>query len=382
MSFALLLSILFLFGCAKPTTQRPTASLPEISQEITFQAREEFRQRADLNNRIQRVADTILMAGSDFCNDVKEESGFYYFDKNVFDEVDLITKDLFLDYYGLSEIGDYPYIYSVRQGSGAEKGGMRKGDRIVRFNQRSVKPEFKEVKLKYIDSSGIVYKTEIKEKWVNILKDQLRKSLIHDEVPVEVTRDDTTLKFSISRDKICINEVFSVQGGQVNAYTDGKNISITVGMAKFASDEELALVIAHELAHCVEGHIGKKRKNSILGSLAGGIVDGLVQGGLGVQTYGKYGRRGEQIGADAFSQAFELEADYIGLYILARAGYSTENAADFWRKIAEQSPLESNSLTGTHPPTAERYISLTKTHAEIERKKANKEELLPNRMVR
>ena len=86
-------------------------------------------------------------------------------------------------------------------------------------------------------------------------------------------------------------------------------------------------------------------------------------------------------GQEAFSQGFEAEADYVGLYMLARAGYETESAANFWRKMAEKMPAQSNSLTGTHPPTAYRYLMLAKTHAEIEKKKAAKKNLLPERLV-
>ena len=60
-------------------------------------------------------------------------------------------------------------------------------------------------------------------------------------------------------------------------------------------------------------------------------MSGAVFGG---QT-DEYSDAGAQIGVAAFSQAFELEADYVGLYILARAGYPTKNAAAFWRKMAE-----------------------------------------------
>ena len=189
---------------------------------------------------------------------------------------------------------------------------------------------------------------------------------------------DTTLELFLSYKKICASQIIPVQSGRINAYTDGKNIGVTKGMLKFASDEELALIIAHELAHIIEKHIDKKQTNSLLGTFIGGMVDELLYQGLGIYTW--YGNRGAQIGAVAFSQEFELEADYVALYILARAGYSTENAADFWRKMAERSPLDSNSLTGTHPPTAQRYLLLSKTHAEIEKKKAEGQPLLPNRI--
>ena len=81
------------------------------------------------------------------------------------------------------------------------------------------------------------------------------------------------------------------------------------------------------------------------------FADAILRG-FGIYT-GQYEKMGEQIGAVAFSQEFELEADYIGLYIMARAGYSTDHAANFWRKMAARSPWK--RLIGTHPPAAAIY---------------------------
>ena len=385
----LIILVVIILGCAKPTTYRPTVSLPELSEEITLQAREEFRQRMETYERVRRIADPLLIASSVFCKDRKREFGFYYFDRTAFDDEDLVFKNLFLDYYGLSDIGDYPFVSSVRQGSGSEIGGLRRADRIIRFNSLPVNPKYNpkynKIKKRHRPPSGVgarpsvSARTTIEKKWLDTLADAVAKAPKYEKVPVEVARQDTTLELFILQEDLCATQVFPVEDAQANAYTDGETIAITTGMVRFASDEELALVIAHELAHCTEKHISKKTTNSLLGAFAGGLVDELLRQGLGIYTYGRYGNRGAQIGATAFSQAFELEADYVALYILARAGYSTENAADFWRKMAERSPLDSNSLTGTHPPTAQRYLLLSKTHAEIEKKKAEGLPLLPNR---
>ena len=378
-------------GCATPTTRRPTITLPELEQEITFQVRAEYRQLMQRQERINRIADPLLMASYQLCEakQRKREFGFYYFDQQTLEKMDHVAKILFLDYYGLEEV-PYPFVAGIRAGSNAKKKGLLKGDRILEINGSPVNTHYKMVKRKTYYDDRTTYKKKLMVSMTDTLahlhhnaRFKIRR-IIQSGPVIDIFRDsrpaykDTTLELLISKEGICGNKVLHIESGQVNAFTDGENIGITTGMLDFASDEELALVIAHELAHCIENHIGKKKTNSWLGSLAGGIVDGLA-GSIGVHTYGRYSKSGADIGAVAFSQAFELEADYIGLYILARAGWPTENAAAFWRKMAERDPDKSNSFAGTHPPTSHRYLLLSKTHTEIKKKKVAGDLLMPNR---
>ncbi len=85
-------------------------------------------------------------------------------------------------------------------------------------------------------------------------------------------------------------------------------------------------------------------------------------------------------GAAAYSQDFEAEADYVGLYYLARAGFPTEGAADFWRRMAVEYPASiKSSHSASHPATAERFLALEQVSREIERKEATGVALTPER---
>ena len=169
-----------------------------------------------------------------------------------------------------------------------------------------------------------------------------------------------------------------VDNGTVNAWTDGSHIYVASGMLDFASDNDLALVVAHEMAHCTEGHITKKKTN-ILTGLALGTAAQMVLSSQGAWYGQTLGSDLAKYGASRHSQAFEEEADYVGMYIMARAGYSTKGVEGFWRRMAESNPIGSNSLAGTHPPTSKRYLLLAKTHHEIELKKRKGESLIPSR---
>lgn len=389
--FVLLVSTL---GCTststsifhQPTTHLPAVSESELNEEITAQVRDTFNEWLERNKRVQKVADRILLASADLCGKTKMDYGFYWIDAATLSQLSLVNRLLIRDHHKLHEIfndGDlFPYVSAIRQGSGAEDSGLRVGDRITRFNGEFVEPECSgESGRKF----GYVHKAE----WEGKLSSAINESLQQQHpITIEVIRTDSTeqervepsiVELSISPKKVCDYRVSVITSGGRNAYTDGKSIGITGGFLSRLDDDELALIIAHELAHITEQHVDKKRGNQLSGAFLGTFFDALAETVSGTRTGGKYRRAGEQIGQEAFSQAFEAEADYVGLYILARAGYQTEFAANFWREMGKSMPAANNSLTGTHPPTAYRYLMLAKAHAEIEEKKAKGETLEPNR---
>jgi len=119
-------------------------------------------------------------------------------------------------------------------------------------------------------------------------------------------------------------------------------------MTSFArNDDELALVIAHEMAHNLMKHIEAKKQNAM-----GGFLADLA---LAVLTRGAYKDANfANAAGQAYSQEFESEADYVGLYILAKAGLPIDEAPKFWRRMAIAHPanIKTNHLQATPPPQA------------------------------
>ncbi len=163
----------------------------------------------------------------------------------------------------------------------------------------------------------------------------------------------------------------------VNAYTDGQKIVVTPAMMNFASsDDQLATVLSHEYAHAIENHPAKTGQNATVGGLFGLAVDSLARS-QGFDTQGIASKFGAQTAVMRYSQGFEKEADYIGMYILQRSGYNVNQAAQLWRRMAALNP--DGIYTGSsHPTTAERYILLDKTAAEIRNKQQSGQKLLPD----
>ncbi|MBG56809.1 MAG: hypothetical protein CMK46_00790 [Porticoccus sp.] len=169
----------------------------------------------------------------------------------------------------------------------------------------------------------------------------------------------------------CRFPVLLVDDQSINAFADGEKVYIPVGMIRFVeNDDELALIVGHELAHNILMHTNKKLGNALLGTL----VDALFLASTGVDTSGAFG----EAGAKAYSQGFESEADYLGLYISARAGYDIDTASLIWRRMAIEHPsaiLE--RYNSTHPSTPERFTSLTAAADEIRSKQDRGLALLP-----
>ena len=135
----------------------------------------------------------------------------------------------------------------------------------------------------------------------------------------------------------------------INAYADGRNLTITTGMMDFAeSDSELALIVGHELAHNTMGHIRKSITNFIV-----------------------------SFGGTRYTRPFESEADYVGLYYLTRAGYSPQGVEAFWQRLATLAPRSINRAK-THPTFPDRYLRIQAAREEVLAKQKNGTPLIPN----
>jgi predicted Zn-dependent protease len=168
------------------------------------------------------------------------------------------------------------------------------------------------------------------------------------------------------------NYTFKIANEPVlNAWADGKTVNVTPMMMDFLdSDKELALILAHELSHNIMGHIAKKQKNVLYGTLA----DIAARVG-GVDTGGAF----SNVGAMSYSQGFENEADYVAIYIMAIAGYDVSDINQLWRKMSVQTPQSIRaSFFSSHPSNAERFLRMQKAIDEVLAKKAAGQKLLPN----
>ena len=331
-------------GCATSTVP-PSATADSVRREQREQMRLAFQTQLDRRERLNGLAYPILRSNADLCGERVESIMGIYFDtaSNMPKEARGAAARMF------STSEHWHTVLSVTPGSAADRAGMRRGD-VILFIEGKRPPA----------SRG--------HRRINLMLDA---ALADGVARMRVLRQGRTHTVSVAPERVCAYPVLLVNDPGLNAYADGYNIYITSGMLRFAqSDLDLQTVIAHELAHNVEGHIDKKLGNALLGGLLGAVV--RVYTGLDAAEVGA------GLDADAFSQELEREADYISLYMLERAGIDSSQAANFWRRMAVEH-ASSIRFARTHPTTAERFVNIETTHREIRAKQRAGVELLPNR---
>jgi predicted Zn-dependent protease len=165
--------------------------------------------------------------------------------------------------------------------------------------------------------------------------------------------------------EVCALSVGVSKSGALNAWTDGTNIMITRPMlGLLQSDDELAFILSHELAHILERHVQK----ASAASLAGAFLD-VFASSKGVNTNGTFRTVGALIG----SKDREREADKVGAYLMARAGFDPRAGAWLWERM----PPGQDGWLASHPLSSERTANLLTVAAEIRAKRARSEILKP-----
>ncbi|MDR2673749.1 MAG: M48 family metallopeptidase [Opitutaceae bacterium] len=155
---------------------------------------------------------------------------------------------------------------------------------------------------------------------------------------------------------------------QVNAFAlPGGKVGVYTGLLKLAaSDDELACVMGHEIAHVTSRHGAERVSQSQLVSIGGQLGQAYMNyKGVGAEKQNQlmslYGL-GAQVGALLpYSRLHETEADTIGLRFAAAAGYDPRAAAVFWKKMAAKNSGGSTpSWLSTHPSDQSRIANLEK----------------------
>jgi predicted Zn-dependent protease len=137
---------------------------------------------------------------------------------------------------------------------------------------------------------------------------------------------------------------FCVSGGKIAVYT---------GILPIAESEEgLAVVVAHEVAHALANHGGERMSQLLVAELGGVALSKAVE--KEPQKTQELWKLAYGIGAQVgyllpYSRRHESEADRIGLILMAQAGYNPEAAVPFWERMAAEGGLSPPEFLSTHP---------------------------------
>jgi len=151
-----------------------------------------------------------------------------------------------------------------------------------------------------------------------------------------------------------VNFVLAAGEESINAGTTFGKIIITEGMMRFVgSDDELAMILGHELAHLTQGHVTRGAVNNTLLGI-GSALAGLVMPGAS-QATSLVG----QLFLNHFNQDQEREADQVGLRYVHAAGYDPEAAAVVMQRMAREVPQTATAgFFSSHPSSVERFEAL------------------------
>lgn len=361
-------SMAILCSCSHPTTRLPDLAhrdLDAIRADQAAYARNIYQQQqARASNILYKLT---VAAGPELCDrklraDLGFNISFYVpYKKPLFWSNSILEKQD-QDYkrkYGSLKSGA-AFAGVVKKGSPAEKAGMKQGDRILSIYGRPVPSEPKE--------------------WQEYFEEIDKEAYIEGEkVFVEVERDNQTINLAFLPQLHCPYNV-SVDriSPEVNAYADGEKIVISsAALNYFTDDNDIAGILAHELAHNAMGHINSQKTNRNIGIAIGFIGDFVAAAG-GATPDTQAAETGARIGANAYTIEFEMEADYVSAYYMARAGYDYHKLKDMQKKLAAVNWGALYSEETTHPAPQRRYALIEETARQIDMKKEMHMELLPD----
>jgi Zn-dependent protease with chaperone function len=139
----------------------------------------------------------------------------------------------------------------------------------------------------------------------------------------------------------------------INAASAGNGeFYVTTGLLEKANDQQLAGVLAHELAHDDLGHVAKAQRLGAGLQIGSVILDQIFPGSghitpiAGALVARSYGRKEE------------YQADRHGVDILQRAGYPAEVMADTLTWLMQVEGASGGGFFATHPATSDRIQAL------------------------
>jgi predicted Zn-dependent protease len=146
---------------------------------------------------------------------------------------------------------------------------------------------------------------------------------------------------------------FCLPGGKIGIYS---------GILKYTQDDDgLAVVMSHEVAHALANHGGERMSQLLLLQLGGATLAAAMKDKP--QKTQQYFLLAYGIGANLgvmlpYSRLQETEADYIGLVLMAQAGYDPRKAIDLWQRLNEDDENRPPAFLSTHPAPQNRIENI------------------------
>ena len=218
-------------------------------------------------------------------------------------------------------LGSRVAVMAVVPGSPAQSAGLAADDQLLAVNGRA------------LNDAGFAANAEPTREPLERAQHILREEMAKGEVALRVAGSSGLHDLRFTAEIGCASNVELVTGAAVNAWADGQRVEISDGIvARCRTDGDLALVIAHEIAHNLLHH-GQR-------SAAGGAQLRLRLTGSG----------------SAEMRETEEEADRLGVRLARTASYDLSDAVSFLGALLAEAGVGETATT--HPAPARRLALL------------------------
>lgn len=152
-----------------------------------------------------------------------------------------------------------------------------------------------------------------------------------------------------------------IQDNQLNAWCmPGGKVAFYTGIMPVCKDDNgVAVVMGHEVSHALAGHGNERISQAMLAQYGGSLLGGTMSNSQWAGIFEKVYPIGAQVGLLAYGRKQESEADEMGLYLMAMAGYDPRTATSFWQRMESSSTgSRTPEFLSTHPNPQNRIADL------------------------
>lgn len=154
-----------------------------------------------------------------------------------------------------------------------------------------------------------------------------------------------------------------IEDKQVNAWCmPGGKVAVYTGILPVTKDETgMAVVMGHEVAHALAGHGNERISQAMIAQYGGALLGGAISKSQWSQVFQQAYPYGAQVVLLKYGRTQELEADEMGLYLMAMAGYDPRQAQPFWQRMETMSSSRNTpEFLSTHPSPENRRADIAK----------------------
>jgi metalloendopeptidase OMA1, mitochondrial len=139
----------------------------------------------------------------------------------------------------------------------------------------------------------------------------------------------------------------AIAGGRIIVYTGILPVAQT--------DAGLATILGHEVGHVMAHHTAERYSQDQLVNVAGAVAGASGGGNLATLAVLGLGQVGFLL---PYSRAQESEADYIGVLLMAKAGYDPRESVALWQRMSQGGGSRGPEYLSTHPNPDTRITQL------------------------